>query len=184
MADRLRQTKLLALCLLLLIAGAAGAWRVHLILYGRPDANAGEAPPAVLQDAATSTSTAGAPDDPLAAAGLEALEGEPGGIAPPSEAQRTLAFQRRSDDGIQQHASYVSPGTPDEAASHYSKAFAAAGLVVLDDSMDEQHSRVIVARGGDLRIIVVLRAEGSQAKITLTAVRSSPKRDDDAEAEE
>ena len=162
--------------LLLLAAGIFAGWQGHLLLRNRPPA-AGPSPQAAppVEQATTAPAEADVMDDPLAAAGLEALTGEPGGVAPPRAAKRNFGLQRRSADTIQQHASYEFPGGSDQAATHYLRHLAQAGLEVLEDSTDEQHGRVIVARGERLNVMVVLRAGESDesTRITVTAVRAA-----------
>jgi len=110
---------------------------------------------------------------PLLAAGMQPLDGQPGGIAPPSGAEPRLSFQRKAADTIIKHASYTYGGDKNVAAEHYLRAIEAAEFEVLSDSTKGPTTRLIVARRGKIRLIVLLRtgkAPEHMVEISVTSI--------------
>jgi hypothetical protein len=115
--------------------------------------------------------------DPLAAAGVESLPGDPGGLPPPEGAKRRSAFQQRTADSIHQQATYEWPGETPAAAHHYRELLARKGLDLLSDVDKGSVGRVIVARGGSKRVIVSLRKNktaSNRVRISVTMIDSGP----------
>lgn len=115
--------------------------------------------------------------DPLAAAGVENLPGDPGDLPPPEGAKRRSAFQQRTADSIHQQATYEWAGQAPAAADHYRELLAREGLELLSDVDKGPVGRVIVARGGSKRVIVSLRKNKTTSnivRISVTMIDSSP----------
>lgn len=95
--------------------------------------------------------------DPLAAAGLEAIKGEPADLAPPAGTTRGLAFQTKGPRELQVQAGYQWRGRLDEAADHYRQELARAGFTLVDQTPDASGSLRLLASRGEQRAIVILR---------------------------
>jgi len=179
-APRRRRPAAAILALCLLCAAVFAAWKAHELWF----IPGGEQLRARLQDRAfgagdraewATTGPHQMMTDPLLAAGMQPLNGEPADIAPPDGAERRLSFQRKAADTTIKHASYIYVGDRNAAAEHYLRAIEAAGLEILDDSTKGRAVRLIVARRGEVRLIVLLRrgkAPADMVQISVTAIEA------------
>lgn len=103
--------------------------------------------------------------DPLAAAGLGALDGDPGGLAPPDGARIGVAFQTSTAQGIQQQAGYRWAGDIAAAAEHYRRQLAGNGFDLVDESRSgPENLRLLATRNQD-NAIVILRKDAPADKM-------------------
>jgi hypothetical protein len=102
--------------------------------------------------------------DPLAAAGVQLLDSDPTGIAPPDGARLTLAFTVPGGATLVCQAEYAWEGTIQAAADYYNRRLSADGWNVPARRGDEGRRR-LTASDGDVRAIVNLREDADDARI-------------------
>ncbi len=121
--------------ILLVLLGSAifAAWQVHIAVFDKKR-DARRVPPTgarltwpdqgarSLDELRTS---------PLAAEGIEPLDGDPGGIRPPAGAIGRGAERFVRDGYLTERASYDVPGSVDEVLAYYGEALAQNGLSVV-----------------------------------------------------
>jgi hypothetical protein len=172
----------------LVSAGVLAAWQAHEHYFAAGD---GRAPrpqrhPAGAASGEAETWPASNPFelliDPSAAAGIPALEGDPGGIASPAGARRLWAGRRRWSGGVQETAMYrLAPSAADAAVAHYRDAMAARGFALREDFAASENVRVLAFARGRTRVTLSLRTVGKEAKM-VRLVLSVTRFDDDGAA--
>jgi len=173
----LRRRRVLAGLLygLLLGAGVFAAWQIHVFVRSRGEDRSGQSlhyrlPARVAEPAWPASGLPELATDAAASVGLEPFSGEPGGFAPPAGARRQAGFQRHAEGTFQQQVSYVYPGQPHDAASHYEKLLLAAGFSLVRSISEQADRQKLIFTHDRMVMIVVLRNIRRQDKIEVRIV--------------
>ncbi len=157
--------------LALLVAGTFAAWQIAVFVLRRakgPTRGAGDSAKLLpgVQWAGDPCSLKEMASSPLKAMGLTALDGDPGGVAPPQGARRMEAFQRRLEGQSEQRARYElrRPGAAGAAEEHYGRVLAGKGFV---------QRREVKSGGGSKRLIYA--GDGAAATVYLRGLRATDK---------
>ncbi len=100
------------------------------------------------------------PDRLIGAQGMSALDGDPGGFAPPSGAVRKHSFARRTRDSVETFATYEYLGAVETASEHYRQLFNGRGFVSASSSQ-----RLLIFRKGQIHATVSLRNSAKNENI-------------------
>jgi len=167
------------LLLVLLVVAIFAAWQVHEAFFDehstappravgpRPDRPAD--PPGVWSAANLLT-------HPLAGEGIDKLDGDPGGIAPPEGATTRLAHSFVRGNILTERASYDVPGEVDKTLAHYSEAMARRGLGVLNVREDRPDAKFIEfsGAGGLTAVLRLWKLDGDDRMVRVILVVDRP----------
>lgn len=109
-------------------------------------------------------------DSPLAAVGLTAFKGDPGGIAPAPAARRVTGFERRMARQVEQQARYELAGSPGVVVAHYEAEMARLGYEKLKDAVQPDGRRAVVFGKRDGWATVSLRRDARNVKMVIIVV--------------
>jgi hypothetical protein len=160
----------------MIVALLALAWAIGARLW-KPSPPAPTSAPAPDQADSGPIQVGSWTRQPLAAAGVTAVEEDPADIAPPEGARRLVAIRREIADSVSIEASYAWSGPPVAAVEHYRQAFARIGLAPQNDSSGPFGGRVLEWTGPGLRAVVVLpkpSSGGTIERIMVTSLRPRP----------
>ncbi|MBL7218612.1 MAG: hypothetical protein ISS69_00735 [Phycisphaerae bacterium] len=122
-------------------------------------------------------------DNPLAGVAMTPLDGNPGGLAPPTGAVRQSAFVRRTGGEVEMMARYTSQGSADQAAEYYRKYLGGKGMKFLGEQTRAGRSassrpnslryarprRIFVFHGPKRHVTVMLREmPGNDKTLSIT----------------
>ena len=162
--------------LYLLLAGAAvfaGYQAMRAIAGGGPVRNAPDLDPGALSaQPESSTQSAGLSTSMPTAAlshGLQPMDGDPLGIAPPEGSVGRGAIQRQTAGLSQQQRRYDFPGDAYTAGEHYKRAMAARGFALVRQDAQSDSRTLLFAKHG-CTVNVALHRRASKERMTTIVV--------------
>lgn len=167
--------------LALLVVAIFVAWQVHEAFFDEhstaPPRRAG-ARPDRPGDSSQGLSVADLLADPFAGDGIDRLDDDPGGIAPPAGAAVRLAQRLVRGNILTERASYDVPGEVDETLAHYSEAMARRGLGVLNVREDRPSAKFIEfsGAGGLTAVLYLWKLDGDDRMVRVILVVDRPTR--------
>ncbi len=167
--------------LALLVVAIFAAWQVHEAFFDEhstaPPRRAG-ARPDRPGDSSQGLSVADLLADPFAGDGIDRLDDDPGGIAPPAGAAVRLAQRLVRGNILTERASYDVPGEVDETLAHYSEAMARRGLGVLNVREDRPSAKFIEfsGAGGLTAVLYLWKLDGDDRMVRVILVVDRPTR--------
>lgn len=171
--------------LALLVVAIFAAWQVHEAFFDEhstsPLRRVG-ARSDQPSDSSEGLSVAELLADPFAGDGIDRLDDDPGGVAPPAGAAVRLAQRLVRGNILTERASYDVPGEVDETLAHYSEAMARCGLGVLNVRQDRPDAKFIEfsGAGGLTAVLYLWKLDGDDrmVRVILVVDRPTPSAED------
>jgi len=173
-----RGLRLTLLYFCLVAAGVFAAWQIRTFWLNRRRGEDGAVRPSrrTIPDEGQSQWEVVSPTEWFKNAfefsGLKPLSGDPGGIAPPDNAERISAFQGERFGLLQQQAEYRYAGTLEDAVEIYRQLLRRKGFRLLRETTDTESATLLFSREMETASLRLRKRGGEYKIVNVTLVVS------------